>query len=306
MASCVLQATERIHMKGIGQTIAKFRKSMGLSQAELAAQMASFGFSPSVASISSWEKDVSIPNALQFLAICLILNINDVLSEFTDEARGNTDNYGLFDTLNDNGRKQALNYIAFLAQSEEFAAGKCVVSLKNTSSENTLSENTGYGTQAELRQYTSAKRKKDGEKKAKVQSPAGDTHITSIASQKNSVRLIRLYDLPASAGTGEFLDGEYYEEVEAGADVPAAADFGIRIKGNSMEPRYADGQTVWVKKTNELDNGDIGIFFLDGDAYCKKLCKSFYGMSLISLNPKYKPIIINEDVRFEVLGKVLN
>ncbi len=280
-------------MKGIGQTIAKFRKSMGMSQAELAAQMVSFGFSPSVASISSWEKDVSIPNALQFLAICLILHITDILNEFTDSAQASV--FGLFDNLNDNGRKQALNYIAFLAQSEEFTAGKQIVSQKNIGNIGNIGNtgNAGNTGQTHLREYNFEKRKN-------TRQPTGKN------KQNNSVRLIRLYDLPASAGTGEFLDSEYYEEVEAGTDVPLSADFGIRIKGNSMEPRYADGQTVWVKKTEELNNGDIGIFFLDGDAYCKKICKSFYGTSLVSLNPVYKPIIINEDVRFEVLGKVLN
>ena len=84
-------------------------------------------------------------------------------------------------------------------------------------------------------------------------------------------RTLRLFDIPASAGVGNFLDGENFTEVEVGEEVPATADFGIRITGDSMEPRFVNDQIVWVQKTDTLNDGDIGIFFLDGNAYCKKL-----------------------------------
>ena len=37
--------------------------------------------------------------------------------------------------------------------------------------------------------------------------------------------------MPVSAGTGQFLDNDSYEEVEVGAEVPETADFGVRISG---------------------------------------------------------------------------
>lgn len=118
-------------------------------------------------------------------------------------------------------------------------------------------------------------------------------------------RKIRLFDIPASAGVGNFLDGDNFTEVEVGEEVPATADFGIRISGDSMEPRFVSGQIVWVQKQDTLNSGEIGIFFLDGNAYCKKLQDDENGLYLVSLNRNYEPITINENQTFKIFGKVV-
>ena len=118
-------------------------------------------------------------------------------------------------------------------------------------------------------------------------------------------RKIRLFDIPASAGVGNFLDGDNFTEVEVGEEVPATADFGIRISGDSMEPRFVNGQIVWVQKQDTLNSGEIGIFFLDGNAYCKKLQDDGKGLYLISLNNNYDPIAITENQTFKIFGKVV-
>ena len=118
-------------------------------------------------------------------------------------------------------------------------------------------------------------------------------------------RTIRLFDIPASAGVGNFLDGDNFTEIEVGEEVPETADFGIRISGDSMEPRFVNGQIVWVQKQDTLNNGEIGIFFLDGNAYCKKLQDDEKGLYLISLNSKYESISITENQTFKIFGKVV-
>ena len=118
-------------------------------------------------------------------------------------------------------------------------------------------------------------------------------------------RKIKLFNIPASAGTGEFLDSDDYEEITVGNEVPASSDFGIRINGDSMEPQFINGQVVWVEQMQELANGDIGIFFLDGNAYCKKLQITEHGTYLVSLNPRYEPIPVTETSSFRVFGKVV-
>ena len=119
-------------------------------------------------------------------------------------------------------------------------------------------------------------------------------------------RKIRWSLLASSAGTGEFLDDENFEIIEVGEEVPEAADFGLALNGDSMEPRYHDKQAVWVQKTDTLDSGEIGIFYLDGMTYCKQLKKDSDGLFLISLNSKYEPIKISEENDFRVFGRVLN
>lgn len=118
-------------------------------------------------------------------------------------------------------------------------------------------------------------------------------------------RSIKLFHVPASAGTGEFLDSDDYAEITVGKEVPLNADFGIRINGDSMEPQFVNGQVVWVEQTQNVSSGDIGIFFLDGNAYCKKLQITEHGTYLVSLNPKYEPIPVTETAAFRAFGKVV-
>ena len=121
----------------------------------------------------------------------------------------------------------------------------------------------------------------------------------------DNIRRIPLYSLAVSAGTGQFLDGDNYEMIEAGEDVPAAANFAVRISGDSMEPEYRDGQTVWVKQQQSLMSGQTGIFLYDGAAYIKQFIPGDGVMLLHSFNPKYPDIRVNPALQLRVLGKVL-
>ncbi len=126
------------------------------------------------------------------------------------------------------------------------------------------------------------------------------------AIEQAPLRVLPLYDLAVSAGTGQFLDGENYEMMECGVEVPEGAHFGVRIAGNSMEPRYHDGQTIWVRQQRSLMSGEIGIFLYDGDAYLKKLVAEDGQVKLHSLNPAYEDIVVSSALPLRVLGKVLS
>ena len=119
------------------------------------------------------------------------------------------------------------------------------------------------------------------------------------------VRTLPLYAVSASAGTGQFLDSSDYEMVEVGDEVPMRANFGVRLAGDSMEPRFHDGQIVWVRQQQVLENGEFGLFLLRGEAYCKKLLHEDGKTILCSLNPKYAPIEIQSEDDFRVLGKIV-
>ena len=132
-------------------------------------------------------------------------------------------------------------------------------------------------------------------------------------------------DMPAAAGTGNLLDDiVHYELVSFPEDqVDPRADVGIRVSGDSMEPVYHDGQTVWVKKCETLREGEVGIFIYDGNAYIKVYGEQepdeqfldeytdSYGTVhpqpvLISYNSdKYDPIEVSPYCSFKIFGKVL-
>lgn len=119
------------------------------------------------------------------------------------------------------------------------------------------------------------------------------------------VRTIPMQLYPVSAGPGNFLDEENYEDIPVSDDVPASADFAVRVSGDSMEPLYHKNQIIYVHRQEYLENGEIGIFFLDGEAYVKKFQKDPEGMFLVSLNKKYSPKQITPGCDFKIFGKVV-
>ena len=120
----------------------------------------------------------------------------------------------------------------------------------------------------------------------------------------NVIRERKVYFAAVSAGNGSFLDGEDYE-MHASADIPEKADFGVHVSGDSMEPVYKDGELIWIEQTSSLEDGETGIFFLDGNAYVKKFQNNKKGAYLVSLNKKYAPMPITENSSFKIFGRVL-
>ena len=123
---------------------------------------------------------------------------------------------------------------------------------------------------------------------------------------RNSRRVtyINCYDLAVSAGTGEpWVDSAYKTRLEIPGDlVPARAHFCVRVNGDSMEPAYRDGDIVFVERVDGCVNeGEIGIFFLNGDGYIKRLGRG----ELISLNPAYLPIPLHDYDSLRCQGRVL-
>ena len=86
--------------------------------------------------------------------------------------------------------------------------------------------------------------------------------------------------------------------------------FGLRIKGDSMEPRMESGDVVIVKQQSDANSGDTVIVLVNGDdATCKKLQKTDNGIMLVSTNPKYPPMFYSNDEIVTkpvvILGKVV-
>ena len=86
--------------------------------------------------------------------------------------------------------------------------------------------------------------------------------------------------------------------------------FGLRIKGDSMQPRIVEGDVVIVRQQHDADSGDVVIVQVNGDkATCKRLAKYSSGISLISFNPAYEPMNYTnqqiEQLPVTIIGKVV-
>ncbi len=86
--------------------------------------------------------------------------------------------------------------------------------------------------------------------------------------------------------------------------------FGLRIKGDSMLPRIAEGDVVIVRQQPDAESGQVVIAQVNGNtATCKKLIKHKSGISLVSFNSEYPPMFFsNEEIEslpVVIIGKVV-
>ena len=126
-----------------------------------------------------------------------------------------------------------------------------------------------------------------------------DTRIT--ASEDIKRRGISLYNLPVSAGPGVYLDDTASEEISIpDNEKTRSADFALRINGNSMEPKFHDGDILLVEDADYVEVGELGIFILDGNGYFKK----YGGDRLISINPEYSDILLKDYAEAVCCGRV--
>ena len=81
--------------------------------------------------------------------------------------------------------------------------------------------------------------------------------------------------------------------------------FGLKIKGDSMEPKIHDNDIVIVKSMSDAENNDIVIAMINNEATCKRLHKYSNSVVLTAINSDYKPIEVTPDENIQILGKVV-
>lgn len=113
-----------------------------------------------------------------------------------------------------------------------------------------------------------------------------------LEDNKLSLKQIPVYGyVAANSEHGEVA----YEELIDHIVIPEGmrGDFGLIIKGDSMEPRLKDGDIAVVLKQPILENGEIGVIIINGnEGVVKKYYQSENAITLISLNENHPPIVI--------------
>ena len=136
----------------------------------------------------------------------------------------------------------------------------------------------------------------------KVKETQGAKILTGLSTNGIGKRTVMLYDLSVSAGTGVYLDDAQGTEISIpDNERTRTADFALKISGNSMEPKYHDGDIVLVEDTDFVEVGELGIFVLDGNGYFKV----FGGDRLISLNEDYGDILLQGYSEVVCCGRVV-
>nr|DAY10195.1 MAG TPA: Repressor protein CI [Caudoviricetes sp.] len=107
-----------------------------------------------------------------------------------------------------------------------------------------------------------------------------------------------------SAGTGfsYFNDGNY-DTVFYDKDLDH--DFASWVFGDSMEPKYMNGEVVLIKETGFDYDGAIYAVDWDGQTYIKKVYREKDGLRLVSINSKYKDKFAPYEEDPRIIGKIV-
>ena len=107
-----------------------------------------------------------------------------------------------------------------------------------------------------------------------------------------------------SAGVGEVVFGEFIKTIYLPYCGKNCA--GFVVNGDSMEPRIPDNSIVVVNTDiKELENRNVGIFLINGESFIKRVVKQNGKEYLVSDNPKYDPIFIDQHDEVTIVGKVI-
>lgn len=142
-----------------------------------------------------------------------------------------------------------------------------------------------------------------GVNRSDIMEPWGEPHSAGSVS------------IPVYARVAAGLPFEAVEDIIDREEIPEALSqqgtyYGLRIWGDSMEPRMKKGDVVIVRKQTTADDGDIVIVTISGtDATCKRFRKYADGIALISNNPAYPPMYYTaqevEQLPVCIIGKVV-
>ena len=129
------------------------------------------------------------------------------------------------------------------------------------------------------------------------------------------VKMMRSVSIPVYARVAAGIPLEASEEIVDREEIPKkwtefGEYYGLRIRGDSMQPRIEEGDVVIVRKQSAADDGQTVIAIVNGnDAVCKKLKVYKDGIALVSNNPIYPPMYFStsdtQDIPVRIIGRVV-
>lgn len=141
-------------------------------------------------------------------------------------------------------------------------------------------------------------------------------YILGKTLKKNMTHETNKYEVPvyraASCENPFIADEDIVDWEEINPKLKSQGEhFGLRLKGQSMEPNFKEGDIVIVRKQSTVDSGDIAIVRVNGDEATLKIVeRSTEGITLIATNPDvFLPRFYNNEeiqtIPVEIIGKVI-
>ena len=140
--------------------------------------------------------------------------------------------------------------------------------------------------------------------------------IIEVSTQLEAERQAKVYSLAEHELQEQMYSEDHHDEYvgQTAAGSPIEGQQPVQIigattvklldNGASMEPMFKDGDIIEYHPQPELENGEIGVFGVNGGVTLKKFRRND-DIRLESLNKKYQDIAIKETDDFSILGKVI-
>jgi len=110
------------------------------------------------------------------------------------------------------------------------------------------------------------------------------------------IRIPVLGRIPAGIPVEAISDVLDFEEVPPSWGLGGKEYFALKIKGDSMSPKYMNGDVVIFTVAEDCDNGkDCAVIINGDDATFKKVVKHVHGVTLQPLNTNYEPMYFNNN-----------
>jgi len=129
----------------------------------------------------------------------------------------------------------------------------------------------------------------------------------SPAAKKNLIPVLGCVRAGKPIGAYE----DVLDYVEISDEMAATGDyFGLRVVGDSMEPKICNDDVVIVHKQDYIENGEVGVILInDLDATVKKVIKKGTSLTLVPFNSSYEPMIFSPEeivtMPVKIIGKVV-
>lgn len=112
-----------------------------------------------------------------------------------------------------------------------------------------------------------------------------------------NLRPVRARRIPllGTIAAGEPIFAEEEHETYVDVDGSARADFALEVQGESMEPVYKDGDVVYIRRQDDVRDGQVAAVVVDDSATLKRVYHLPVGVQLMPLNPAFAPMLFTPE-----------
>ncbi|MDD3097950.1 MAG: S24 family peptidase [Candidatus Cloacimonetes bacterium] len=138
--------------------------------------------------------------------------------------------------------------------------------------------------------------------------PSNPADYQVLTTPEEPITFLNLYGSGKCGPDGLLLSGNPISRIPIASSLisfPIDQAFLIKADGDSMEPEIKNDDLVIARKHNSPEEGEIVVCSLNSDVKIKKLRRlSDTEIILESINNKYSPILVKEDMAFRIEGVV--